>query len=159
LWTVNKKYFFMISLSLSLLRKKRTTECFIPQARSSFLLLKPASEHAHARLLPRLSWSWTLLLPSDKKLKGKAVPESRREGPQAYEMSRLPNFLDNRPTDRGEVFSLTLCRPLSPGRFLVVISVRGWVDLRVIVRLERLGKLENPMTSSGIEPAIFRLVA
>jgi hypothetical protein len=32
---------------------------------SSFWLLKPVSEHAHARLLPRLSWSWTVLLPSD----------------------------------------------------------------------------------------------
>jgi hypothetical protein len=32
---------------------------------SPFWLLKPASEHAHARLLPRLSWSWTVLLPSD----------------------------------------------------------------------------------------------
>jgi hypothetical protein len=30
------------------------------------LTTKPASEHAHARLQPRLSWSWTvLLLPSD----------------------------------------------------------------------------------------------
>jgi hypothetical protein len=35
------------------------------QARSPFWLLKPASELAHARLLPRLSWSWTVLLPSD----------------------------------------------------------------------------------------------
>jgi hypothetical protein len=38
---------------------------YTPQTRSSFWLLKPASEHAHARLLPRLSWSWTVLLPSD----------------------------------------------------------------------------------------------
>jgi hypothetical protein len=34
---------------------------YAPQARSPFWLLKPASEHTHARLLPRLSWSWTLL--------------------------------------------------------------------------------------------------
>jgi hypothetical protein len=36
-----------------------------PQPRSPLWLLKPASEHAHARLLPSLSWSWTVLLPSD----------------------------------------------------------------------------------------------
>jgi hypothetical protein len=40
--------------------------------------------------------------------------------------------------------------------------LRGLVDLRAIVRLERLeelGQLKNPNTSSGIELANFRLVA
>jgi hypothetical protein len=49
--------------------KKRTTERFCtvvhPQAWLPFLLLKPASKHAHEVLLPTLSWSWTVLLPSD----------------------------------------------------------------------------------------------
>jgi hypothetical protein len=31
----------------------------------TFWLLKPTSDHTHARLLHRLSWSWTVLLPSD----------------------------------------------------------------------------------------------
>jgi hypothetical protein len=52
-----------------LFTKTRTTEhcssVLYPQVRSPFWLLKPVSEHAHARLLPRLSWSWTVLLPSD----------------------------------------------------------------------------------------------
>jgi hypothetical protein len=43
-------------------------------------------------------------------------------------------------------------RPLPPERFLVLISLRGGVDTRAIVRLEGLGQL-------GIEPAAFRLVA
>jgi hypothetical protein len=47
----------------------------------------------------------------------------------------------------------------TPGRFLVLISVTGRVDLRDTVRLEDLGKLKNPMASSEIEPATFRLVA
>jgi hypothetical protein len=55
--------------------------------------------------------------------------------------------------------ALTPGRPLPPGRFLVLISVRGWVDPRPIMRLVGLGQLENPMTSSGLEPTTFRLVA
>jgi hypothetical protein len=33
-------------------------------------------------------------------------------------------------------------RPLPPGRFLILISVRGWVDSRTMVRLKELGKLK-----------------
>jgi hypothetical protein len=49
-------------------------------------------------------------------------------------------------------------RFLPPSGFLVLISVRVWVDPRARVRLEGLGQLKNPMTSSGIEPATFGLV-
>jgi hypothetical protein len=46
--------------------------------------------------------------------------------------------------------TIRACRLLSPGRRLVLISVRGWVDPRAIVRLEGLGQLKYPMTSLGI---------
>jgi hypothetical protein len=54
---------------------------------------------------------------------------------------------------------LRAVRPLTPDRFLVFISVRGSVDPRTVLRLEGLGQLENPITSTGIEPVTFRLVA
>jgi hypothetical protein len=68
-------------------------------------------------------------------------------------------FLDNQLTDDGEVSTFSAGRPLTPGRFLVLISVRGLVEPRATVQLEELGQLKNPMTSSGIEPITFRIVA
>jgi hypothetical protein len=50
-------------------------------------------------------------------------------------------------------------RPLPPGRFLVLIYAKGWVDPRVTLWLEGLSQLKNAITSSGIGPVTFRPVA
>jgi hypothetical protein len=56
----------------------------------------------------------------------------------------------------GKVVSLTHRPPFTPREvFLVLISVRVWVDHRAIVWLEGLCQWKIPMTPSGIEPATF----
>jgi hypothetical protein len=53
--------------------------------------------------------------------------------------------------------ALRASRNLLPGSFLVLISLKGFVDPRAVVRMEGLGKLKKN-TSSGLEPATFQLV-
>jgi hypothetical protein len=94
-----------------------------------------------------------------KKVKSKAIPVTCRGGPHGCETSRLPRFLDSRLTDGCDVVSTWRAgSPLPQGRFLVLTSVRGWVDHRAIMRLKRLDRLKNPVALSGIEAATFQLV-
>jgi hypothetical protein len=47
--------------------------------------------------------------------------------------------------------TLRVGRLLPPGRLLILISVREWVDPRAMVRLEGLGQFKSPMISSRID--------
>jgi hypothetical protein len=88
---------------------------------------------------------------------GKAIPVTSSGSPYGCETLRLPNFLDRWTVVR--LSALRTGRSLPAGRFLVLISVRGWIGPMAIVRLERLSIKKNSTTSSGIEPATFRFAA
>jgi hypothetical protein len=61
-------------------------------------------------------------------------------------MSRVPYFLDNRLKEGAEVVSLTRRQRFTPQKyFLLIVSVRGSVSLRVILRLEGLGKSKKKL--------------
>ena len=75
-----------------------------------------------------------------------------------FQQGEAPRFQDN--WDMKVVRSALRASRLYPQEiFLVLISVRGWVKPRAIVRLEGLCQWKIPMTPSGIEPATFRLLA
>jgi hypothetical protein len=109
-----------------------------------------------------LSSIWTSNVAQSIKVKrkGKAVLVTDREGPYGCDTSTLSHFVQTIGSQMAvNLSALRAGRHLTPGRFLVLISLRGWVDPRAVVRLEELGKLKNPMTTTGIEHATFRLVA
>jgi hypothetical protein len=146
-----------LALNIQCLSQNNITSFFqfyIPQVKTTGLNSKLAFLSANSTTRPRETPLFLKKLIWKGKKKRRIYPFNRPWRPIGLWDHEVPTF-SRQSTYRWRWGCQPYApdTPLPPGRFLVLVSVRGWVDSKAFT------STANSMTSSEIQPATFRPAA